>query len=197
MIDVTPTTTPAQPVTAAELRAHLRLNDQGEDTLLTQFIAAAVEQFETETDRPVLATTYRQFLTRWPAEIVLGRGGVSSVVAVKRYLADGSTADVPTTWIADLNTTPARVILHTPPDLVATATGIPVSPVGYVEFVAGWANTAAVPAAVLVAVKQLAGHLYQNREAYRDSAFEMRTVPDGWQRVCQKYKLRLFGRWRQ
>jgi uncharacterized phiE125 gp8 family phage protein len=189
---------PAPPVTAAELRARLRLNDQAEDPDLDEFIAAAVEKFEHDTHgQPVLATTYRQTLSAWPCgPIVLGRGGITSVTAVKVYQADGSTVDLAADqWRADLVTPPARVYLAATPAAITTATGIPVSPVGAVEFVAGWPSIAAVPRMVKVALKLLAAHWYEHREAYREGKLE--ELPDGWRAVVAKFDTKLAGHWGQ
>lgn len=194
MVNVEPITTPAQPLTAADLRTFLRLNDQGEDALLTELLAAAVERFEDDTARPVLVTTYRQYLSRWPLDIALGRGGVSAVGSVKSYAADGTTtADV--TFTADLKTAPARVRLGSSPPTVSGAAGVTVSPVGFVEFTAGWANAAAVPKAVLVALKSLAGYWYEHREAFTERS--LRPIEQGWNRVVSRYRLGLFGDWGQ
>ena len=189
----------AAPITAAALRGRLRLNDSAEDLDLDEFLAAAVERFETDTGRPVLATSYRQTLSKWPCgPIVLGRGGVSAVSAVKRYLADGSTETLAADqWRADLVTPPARVALASTPAAVTTAAGIPVSPVGCVEFVAGWSTAAAVPKLVRTALMLLAAHWYENREAWRDSAFEMRELPDGWRAVVSRFKVGISGAWGQ
>lgn len=48
------------PVTAEQLRKHLGLNDDSEDEELAEWIAAAVERFEVDTRRPVLATVCRR-----------------------------------------------------------------------------------------------------------------------------------------
>lgn len=190
-------TAPAsRPLTAAELRAHLRLNDAAEDAQLEEWIDAAADQFEADARRPVLATVYRQHVTRWPAELALGRAGVTAVGSVVRTLADGSPETV-TGWSADLHTPPARVRLGTVPDPVADAQGRTVSPAGYVEFTAGWADAAAVPKGVRAALKLLAAHYYENREAFRNQSFEMRELPLGWAAVVARYKLGLAGDWGQ
>lgn len=188
----------AAPITAAELRARLRLNDAAEDTALTEWIAAAVDRFEHDTGRPVLATTYRQDLSRWPSgPIVLGRGGVTAVAAVRRNL-DGSVEDLAADqWRADLDTPPARVTLAATPATVTTAAGISISPVGSIEFTAGYENAAAVPKLLRTALMLLAGHWYGNREAYRDSAFEMRETPQGWKAITARYRVGLSGDWGQ
>ncbi len=198
MFGLTVVTPPADgPVTAAQLRARLRLNDDSEDDELSEMLGAAVELFEHDTGRPVLATGYRQDLGAWPAgPVVLGRGGVTAVTAVGRYLADGSAEDLAAgEWVADLTTAPPRVYLAATPAAVTTAAGIAVSPVGYVRFTAGWANAAAVPKAVLTALKLMGGHWYENREAHREGA--LAELPDGWRRVVAKYKTGVSGAWGQ
>jgi hypothetical protein len=223
------TVPPTAPITAAELRARLRLNDPAEDADLDEFLASAVELFEHDTGRPVMATTYRQYLSRWPygplapaaagapwppgaweiapvlfgvpgsgwptGRIVLGRGGVTAIAGVYRYLADGTTTEALTGWSADLVTPPPRIQLAAAPAAVASASGIPVSPVGYVEFTAGWPNKAAVPPFLLTALKLLAGHWYENREAYRVG--QLTELPDGWCRAVTRYKTGLTGDWGQ
>lgn len=185
----------AAPIAAAALRARLRMNDASQDDSLAEFLGTAVEQFEDEAGRPVLATVYRQVLSRWPCgPIVLARGGVTAVGNVCRYLADGSAEELdPDTWRADLLTPPARVCLDATPEAVATASGATVTPVGYVEYTAGWPNASAVPQRVRTALMLLAGHFYRNREAFRDSAFEMRELPKGWASVVDRYRLGLTG----
>lgn len=201
MYAVTVVTPPAaKPVSAETLRNRLRLNSDSEDAELEEMLAAAVELWEHDTNRPVLATAYRQDFAAWPwdARLILGRGGVSSVTAVKQYNADGSTTALAAdAWRADLLTPPARVLLASVPAEISTAAGIAVSPVGCVEFTAGWASVEDVPAGVLTALKLLAAHWYEHREAWRDSAFELRETPDGWKRFVTRYKLGLSGDWGQ
>lgn len=197
MYAVTTTTAGGAPISAEELRARLRLNEQGEDADLDEFLASAVEQFELDTARPVLHTAYRQDLARWPCgPIVLGRGGVTAVTAVRRYLADGSTELLAADrWRADLLTPPARVSLASAPDLVTTDAGIAVTPVGCVEFAAGWESADVVPSLVRTALMLLAGHWYEHREAYRDG--QLVELPNGWANVVRRYKLGISGPWGQ
>ncbi len=197
-------------VTVAELKGWLRLNDTSEADTLGVLLGAAVERFEQDTRRPVLATGYRQWVTRWPAwPVVLMRGGVTAVTAVSALAADGTPTAL-TGWRAAVQTPPDRVVLPTglgptagasdpaggsgvgwpPPD---RPTDLPPA-VGCMDFTAGWANAAAVPAMVKVAVRLLAAHWYAVREAYTDGA-ALSAVPDGWDRVCDRYRLGLAGDW--
>lgn len=196
MYGVTTTAAPTtEPVTLAAFKRRLRINHAAEDEDLAEMLAAAVEQFELDAHRPVLGTSYRQDLGRWPCGgIVLGRGGVTAVTAVKTYAADGSTSTLDADqWRANLLTPPARVHLAAVPDPVTTAGGICVTPVGCVEFTAGWASADAVPRIVRTAVLLLAGHYYANREAYLTGTLS--ELPKGWRDVVNKYKLGIEGDW--
>lgn len=214
-------------VTAAELRAWLRLPDAAEDSILSDLVAAAVELFEAEAVRPVLATSFRQHLSRWPTgretcglypdagsdpggyapqaaalgrwpfgpgQVVLGLGGVSVVTGVFRRLADG-TPEALDGWDADLFTPPARVTLAAVPDQVLTAAGYPVSPVGHVEFTAGWVAPDSVPKQVKTAIKLLAAHWYGNREAFSEK--KLGPLSKGWADVVAKYWSGVSGSWGQ
>lgn len=195
MYQITVTTPPAGvPVTAAELREHLRLNDAAQDALLTEFLAAAVDQFEQVTRRPVLTTAYRQHFAYWANPIVLGRAGVTVVSAVTRVLLSGT--EPVASWVADLGTPPARVTLtgDRPPHLFHP-NGLAVSPAGYVDFAAGWPDAAAVPRGVRVAVKLLAGHYARHREAFTDG--RLAELPAGWESLVAPYKLGVQGGWGQ
>src|SRR4051794_11248095 len=89
MYGITNVTPPATvPVAAAELRAWLRLYDASEDATLTDLLAGAVDLFEHDTGRPVLATTYRQDLSRWPGGLVgYGPYGPIAQGAFPQFLA--------------------------------------------------------------------------------------------------------------
>lgn len=192
-------TTPraGDPLTAAELREFLRLNDSAEDALLAELVTAAADRFELDARRPVLATTYRQHFARWPCgPLVLGRAGVTAVTAVAALDQAGAATAIAagSGYTADLYTPPPRVHLAAVP---AVGSAAAYSPVGYVDFTAGWADTAAVPKAVRVAVRQLAAHWYEHREAYRDSAFELRELQLGWAGVVRQFAHGVTGDWGQ
>jgi uncharacterized phiE125 gp8 family phage protein len=175
------------PVTAAELRGFLRLNDDAEDALLTEFIKAATDRFEHDTGRPVLSTTYRQILSRWPASkvIVLALGGVTDVEDLVVYTANG-TAGSPYSWTPSIDTPPSRVLLG----------GLPAQAMyrdaGYVTFIAGWQTP---PATVKHAIKLLAAHFYERREAFAEGT--LNDLPAGWNHVVRQYETGLTGDWGQ
>ncbi len=175
------------PVTLAELKSHLQLNRDDDDADLTLFLQSAIDTFEFETGRPPIATVYRQY-TRFPdythAPIVLARGKVSAIASVKYTDPAGSEVTLAGTR-PDLAGPIGRVFgpFSTGWPLVDLTAIHPVR----VEFTAGWANAAAVPADVKVAIRMLAAHWYASRDAY---GAELKTeTPDGFRRVCDKYRL--------
>jgi hypothetical protein len=64
-----------------------------------------------------------------------------------------------------------------------------------VDFVAGWANAGAVPKGVRVAVRQLAAHWYENREAFTER--KLGDLAAGWGHLTRAYGLGLQGDWGQ
>lgn len=181
--------TPAasMPVTLAELKSHLQLNRDDDDTDLTLFLLSAIETFEFETLRPAIATSYRQYTTfpDWSYQpIVLGRGKATAIASIQYTAADGSTVTL-AGCRNDLVGPIGKIFSPTAgwPAIDPAA----VRPVR-VEFTAGWANAAAVPADVKVAIRMLAAHWYANRDAYGDVG-TVNETPQGFQRVCNKYRL--------
>lgn len=180
------------PVTAAELNAYLRANQDAtsEQTLLEELIASATNLFESECNRPVLATRYRQTLGNWPNPVMLGRGNVTTIHDVRRYLDNAGTTEAVIQWTPSLNLHPQRLILGKVPVEVPD-----IGAVGYVEYTAGWANVAAVPKEVLLAIKLLAAHWYQNRAAFTEK--NLSELPLGWKNATAKFRLRMQGTWGQ
>jgi uncharacterized phiE125 gp8 family phage protein len=184
LVVITPPAT--EPVTVAELKSHLRLNDDSEDALLSGFITTARTMFEEATGRAVVSTGFRQHVPTLAAPVYLMKYPVISLNAVKYYDEAGAlqTAN-PSTYYTDTISVPAQVWFDDYPDTSDTK-----KPVAYVEFTAGWAT---VPETVKTAIKLLAGHYYHNREAYTDSRLD--ELPQGFRAVCELYKTGLIGPW--
>ena len=199
----TPATFPL--VTAADMRAYLRLNDSGEDTLLSQFVDAARDLFEVHTGLVLAASTLRLRLDHWPTAgyrdsasvypgdfatascIYIPRGPVNSITSVQYLDTDGSWQTL-TGTSSYIVTQPARVILPT----ALPGTHPSQRPAVRVTFTAGFANAAAVPSAILVAIKLLAAHFYENRTAYGD---DMTELPQGWFALTKRFSLECSGNW--
>jgi uncharacterized phiE125 gp8 family phage protein len=172
-----------------ELKLQQYLNNgTAEDTLLLRFLKTAFSLFEFESRSIVFPTTFKQHFPDWCSVLDLKRAPVTSVISVKYYDAD----DVEQTlegWDADLTGVPALVYL---PDTTYPALSINKLRPITIEFTAGnAADLGYCPDDIVVAVLQLAGHLYSQREAFSDTSLE--AVPAGFQRVCDLHKSGLGG----
>ncbi|MCC0033552.1 MAG: phage head-tail connector protein, partial [Brucellaceae bacterium] len=80
----------AEPVALADIKAHLRIDHDGEDALLDGYLRTARELVEQEAALCLIAQSWRLVLDDWPASgvVPLKRHPVISVDAVTRYGRD-------------------------------------------------------------------------------------------------------------
>lgn len=154
-----------EPVSVAELKSHVRQDSDEDDTLIASFISAARQAYEDYTSRALITQTWRQVFDAAPCgrEIVLLRGPVSAVTAIKYRDADGAEQTFSSAnYTADVaGRLPARVWLNADadwPDCGEFPSAF------WVEFTAGYGSSATnCPARARLAVTLLASHLYENR----------------------------------
>ncbi|VTR95237.1 Uncharacterized protein OS=Hoeflea sp. BAL378 GN=LL06_22265 PE=4 SV=1 [Gemmata massiliana] len=170
----------AEPVTAAELAGHLKLNTgTAEYADLEKFIRTARQLFEKLTGRAVLPTSFRQHLGTFTGPVDLLRGPVTEVTAVGYFDPDGAEQEL-TGWELDATTIPA--VVYMPDGDYPTVSAKKRRPV-WIEFTAGWATAGDVPELVRTAIKLQAGHYYANREEQTTDA--LKTIAAGFTTVCQ------------
>lgn len=168
-----------EPVTAAEAKLWLRVDDSADDAIFSELIALARGTFEDLTGRTLVSTTYR---AEWDArpragiyvgasiarDLELPRGplAASSPVAWIKYTDENGTAQTLSSadYTVDTGRDPGcygRVRLAPGADWPALG--------DYpgalrCQFTAGYGSaTSDVPAAIKVALKLFVAHLYQNR----------------------------------
>ena len=154
------------PVSVADMNAHLRLNDTTENALVSDWIEAAAFMFLSATGYALTSTSLRLNLDCFPARTVfIPRHPVTSITSVQYLDTAGSWQTVSgSDYTSDIKSVPARVTFK---DTFAAPTLHPTAvPNVRVNFVAGHALAASCPKLALVAVKQLVGHYYRQREAY-------------------------------
>jgi len=169
----------AEPVDLATAKAHLRLDIPDDDVLVQNLISAARESVEMQTGIAMLQQTWQLYLDRWPraycvelwpspgvplGAILLSRKPVQSVASVTWYGSDGSTNVVPSTaYTLDSASRPARVVpainTYWPSMSLVPSSGV------VVQFVAGYADAAHVPATLKQAMLLTIGHWYEHRES--------------------------------
>lgn len=183
------TTPPAvEPVTSAELDAHLRgdgVLESVEPTLLTEMVVAAREFVELHTRRALITQTWTMFLDTLPQgqndlgwwdgiregsqtsgdarSIKLPIGDLQSVTSISTFSSDNTeTTFADTNYFLNTNETPGEVVLNEGvvwPTFTRNRMGIKV------VYVAGYGDAGTdVPGALRMAIKQLAAHWYENRE---------------------------------
>jgi uncharacterized phiE125 gp8 family phage protein len=181
-------TAPAtEPVTASELRTHLRADStELPDAEANGIIAEARSYIENETGVAMISQTWRLAIDRWPAggeawwdgvremsitelyrsnslqSVTPPRWPLASITSITTFDEDSNSTSVTTANVFDVDTyrIPGRITLkrgQTWPIALRASNAIEI------VYVAGYANAAAVPATMKRAVKQLAAFLYSNR----------------------------------
>lgn len=155
----------AEPVSLAEAKAHLRLDGEEEDPLITTLIAAARIHVEAVTGRVLIAQSWRLVLDCWPTTrvVTLPVGPLIEITAITAYDADGEGHMIPLAGILpESGAGPARLFL--PRDL---ATPMLRERQGLeVDFTAGYGETGDdVPEGLRLAVLRLVAHWFENRDA--------------------------------
>jgi uncharacterized phiE125 gp8 family phage protein len=152
-------------VNLLELKNHLRVDLDDDDSLIMALGRAATEWAEGYCNRSFVTTTYEYQLDSWPSGGVmpLPRPTLQEVVAVRYVDRDGVEAVLDEAlYFVDVVKKPGRLVLNYGAEW-PSVTLRPVAGVR-VEFVAGYGGASAVPDMVKAAVKLLVGDLYENRE---------------------------------
>jgi hypothetical protein len=196
----------AEPVTADELRSWLR-DVSDPDAALNELIAAARETFERETSLALMPQGRRLMLDAWPVDhaamgdwdgvregafvqgapraLELPVAPLISVTAITLYAGNNAaTVLSPSTYYVDTHNEPGRITIGagvTVPAPGRSANGI------QIDYQAGFADAAHVPAPIKLALKQLAAHFYENREAVADMT--MSNAPQTFVAAVRRYRI--------
>ena len=177
-----------EPVSLAEMKAHLRLTSTAEDALLDQLISSARAQVEQETRRALITQSWRLYLDGWPVGRVvqLPVAPVQRIDQILIFDEDGVPHSLEETyWRLDKSTSPARI-------RVKPGAGLPSSAVMSIEidFTAGYGAAASdVSADLRQSVRLLAAHWFEHREAGAELA--MASMPLGLDRLLAASRVRL------
>ena len=158
-----------EPVTLAEMRTYLRLDDNAEDDLVSALIKAARLLVEAACGRQLVEQTWRLVLDRWPYGRIV-RLPLSPLIRVERvrvFDAAGTPADLaPALYRAETASDPPRVAVDSAaPEPGLAAEGI------HLDVVVGFGPPAAdVPAPLAQAVRLLVARWFENRGDAPDAA---------------------------
>ena len=156
-------TAPAiEPVSMQEMKQHLRLDFDEEDSLLAGMILAARRHLEKQLSLGFISARWRYRAENTPqyrAALNVPLFPLASVQQVRFYLEDGTTA------LADLANMQIRSALR-PATITDIALPLSLQP-SYgveIEFTAGYGDLAEdVPEQMRLAIKLLTAHFYENR----------------------------------
>jgi uncharacterized phiE125 gp8 family phage protein len=154
----------AEPVTLAEAKAHLKLDTDDDDALVTSLIAAARARTEWHTGRALVTQSWVYNLDVWPhgglVEVPLPP--LASVTSVTVYAEDDSATVLDAShYRVDTASAPGRLALKnalSPP--VVTLRGIDGVAI---RFTAGYGGAADVPESIRQAILVTVADLYANR----------------------------------
>lgn len=158
----------AECLLAADVKAHTRIDQSAEDTLLGTYISSARALAEAETGRQFMPATWDLVLDGFPcaSEIVVPLPPLTSVTHVKYLDPDGTE----TTWASSNYVVEAPAGETCPPGRIRLAYGVAwpavqdVARCVRVRFVAGYASASAVPAGIKHAIMVGVAESYKQRE---------------------------------
>jgi len=151
-----------EPVSLAEAKAFLKIDDEAEDGLIATLITAARLHVEGVTGKALMAQTWRVICDRWPEDrtVRLPVRPFRSLAAVTAYDADGVPHDVP---LAQFLSEPERLLL---PADVAGMPALRERQGIEIDYVAGFGETAGdVPMDIRQALLTLVAHWHEHRDA--------------------------------
>jgi len=195
------TTAAAEPVTTAELKAHLRISSSAEDTLIAGFITSARLQAELYTSRRLMPQRIRAYYDNFPDcdYIKLPYPPLRRVLStgvVYKGSTDNLTTFSSTKYDVDTLDEPGRIRLKWGCDW-PTDTLSPTNPV-YIDYVVGYASTSStapansVPELIKIAIKQIAGHFYEHRESvnmFQWNYLDIKEIPNAAKSLLSNYRI--------
>jgi uncharacterized phiE125 gp8 family phage protein len=182
---ITPPT--AEPISLAELKAHLRVDGGDEDALLASLIRVARQYLERMAGLALVSQGWRLYLGRWPESgvVEIARGPVLSVDAVRAFDELGEENEISLVGhVLDGARRPARLWLRERPEARQAINGVEV------DFTAGFAEAGEdVPDMLKRAMLVHAAHMYEFRGAV---PVEMQPVgmPEGYDRLVAPFLMR-------
>tara|TARA_R110000824_G_scaffold366730_2_gene555680 strand:- start:213162 stop:213719 length:558 start_codon:yes stop_codon:yes gene_type:complete len=146
-----------EPVSLAEARAYLRLDNETEDMLLGVLITSARMVLEADTRRAFMTQSWKLILDSWPVtKVALPLAPASAVTEIT--LDDDAVTVAPATYdVALAGDAPCVMPRTTWPQPVNRVGGIAIS------FTAGYGGAGDVPAPLKQAILLLVAHWFDNR----------------------------------
>lgn len=151
-------------VSLVEAKAHLRVTDSGDDTLIAAMVQAATEAAEQMTGRALMTQTWQAACDAMPDAFTLTRVPVQSVTSVTYLDADGVVQTL-SALLYQLSKSEQGFASIVPaynavwPESRGDVDGVKV------RYVAGYADAASVPQSIKSWILLQTGAMYENRES--------------------------------
>lgn len=176
-----------EPVTLAEAKAHLRLDHDSEDALLTGLIRAARDEVEKSAGLALIDQSWRLALDRWPRSgcALIAKHPVKEILSVTAYGPDGEASLVdPGTYEFDGLSRPARLHFSAQAAPLRAMNGIEI------DFAAGFGEAGPdVPDLLKRAILVLVAHWFEFRAAFGPDDQPV-SFPVGYERMLAGYRAR-------
>jgi uncharacterized phiE125 gp8 family phage protein len=177
----------AEPLTLAQVKVHLRIDQNAEDDFLTSLIAVARQHLERTTGLVLISQTLRLYLDGWPDTglIEIARGPVQAVTDARIYDDDGVEITVDLGGhVLDGSARPARLWLRSRPSPGRPMNGVEI------DFTAGFGEAATdVPDTLKRAMLTHIAAMYEFRSAVSVDQ-QPAAVPDGYDRLIAPFCIR-------
>jgi len=173
-----------EPVSLADAKAFLRVDDNAEDGLVTTLASAARLHVESVTGRAMIVQSWRLVLDAWPTErsIALPVGPVNALTAVTVFDLDDEAHELD---LEQFSVQAGRLLL---PRAVEGAPALRERLGLEIDYVAGHGEDATgVPADLKQACLVLVGYWFENRDAVI-VAGSGSVVPAGFDRLVAPYR---------
>ena len=177
-----------EPVTLAQTKEFLRVDDANEDGFINSLIVAARIHVESITSRALISQSWRVVRDCWPSDriIKLPIGPLISLSAVTTYDNDGNANNLPLAQFQpETNIAPAKIYL---PSSISGQTIMRQRAAIEIDYVAGFGVSADdVPVNLKQAIFTLIAYWFEHRDAVV-IAGSGSIVPSGFDQLIAPYK---------
>jgi uncharacterized phiE125 gp8 family phage protein len=162
-IPVLVTAPTSEPLTVEEVKLHLRIDHDAEDSWVGQSITAARQYIEDMAARQMVTATRKLILDYFTCEVELPRPPLLAVTGITYVDTDGATQTLSTdVYTVDTDSVPGRVYLaydQSWPDTRCVQKAVEIT------YTCGYGDPCDVPRGLKSAMKLLIGTWYENRES--------------------------------
>lgn len=180
----------SEPITLAEAKLYLRVDDTTEDALITAIITAARRKFENDTYHYLMPQTWELYLNANELnaeQISINKSDITAISSVKYYDQTNTQQTLSTDdYQTAIEGRPYSIKITTMPQIYNRLNAM------VIRFTLGYANAAAVPEDIKTAIKTLIGTLYENRQTVVTGT-QVNEVPDTYRFIMENYRNRVFG----